>query len=55
MGKSIEKFGSLRSPMEERKKALFYSLCELNGWRKKRDVGGDGKRCKYPHVSQWSL
>jgi hypothetical protein len=48
MGKSMDKFRSLRSPMEERKRALFCSLRELKGWRKKRDIGGDRKGINTP-------
>ena len=44
MGKSMEKLGSSRSPMEEREKGTLLFLDELNEWeREERHWGGRGK------------
>ena len=48
----MEKLESSRSPMEKREKNTFQLLHEWNGWGKKRDVGGEREKYKYPLTRQ---
>ena len=54
MGKSMEKLGSSRSPMEEREKSTFLFFHELNGWRRRereRAVGARGVSIPFPSLT----
>jgi hypothetical protein len=49
MGKSIEKLGSSRSPMEERDEGALFVFCELSrGGRRRETLGRTGKSINTP-------
>jgi len=56
MGKSMEKLGSSRSPMEEREKNGFLFFHELNGWAARREpLKGKGKGINTPKAQRCAV